>query len=68
MKPSQCGTASPPADGTRDREVVDRFADFLQARSAVAARVADGTYVKGQQVPAWQRYHLRLLAWRVGHL
>lgn len=30
MRPSECGFAFPPADGTPGREALDRFAEFLR--------------------------------------
>jgi hypothetical protein len=30
VKPAQCGTHRLPPDGTPDREVMDRFAEFLR--------------------------------------
>lgn len=54
MKPSECGFASPPADGTREREIIDRFAEFLAAA---------GPAVPRRRSPA-RRYRLRYMAWR----
>lgn len=63
MKPRECGFANPPADGTTDRERVDRFVDFLHAAGPAPK--------KGEplrcRTPA-QRYHLRFLAWRMGQV
>lgn len=53
-----CGFAYPPIEGTHDREVVDRFLDFLQeAPGASAAAIAACS-------PA-RRYRIRFLAWRL---
>lgn len=49
----------------REQEIIDRFSDFLTLRAAIARRVEDGTYVKGQTLPPWHRYALRLCAWRM---
>lgn len=57
-----CGFAHPPADGTRDREVVDRFRDFL----AAIGGPADGKHFAGLS-PA-RRYRVRFLAWRAGQV
>jgi len=51
-----------------DQQVIDRFGEFLALRAAIDERVADGRYVKGQQLPAWHRYALRLAAWRMEHV
>lgn len=64
-----CGFAYPPADGTPDREVMDRFADFLRAAGPPArpVRGPDGRNSWAHlplRSPA-QRYHLRFLAWRM---
>lgn len=68
---TDCGTCHPPADGTRDREIVDRFADFLRAagRPLTRAELDAGITADGRPVrlrtPA-ERYHLRFLVWRCG--
>lgn len=63
MRRGECGFAYPPPDGSRDREAVDRFADFMRA-AGPAPR-------KGEKLeprtPA-QRYHLRFLIWRMGRV
>lgn len=53
----------PPTE--REQEIIDRFGDFLALRAAISRRVEDGTYEKGQMLPPWQRYALRLSAWRM---
>lgn len=50
---------SPPANGIREREVYDRFADFL---------VAAGPPDRWPGSSPARRYHLRLLAWRLGRV
>lgn len=67
MKRSECGFASPPADGTREREILDRFRDFLEvAGPAVSeADVAAGRF--RERSPA-ERYRVRFAAWRVGQV
>lgn len=64
MRPSSCGFANPPADGTRNRELVDRFADFIRAagRPVTRAEVEAGQTVPR---PPHERYALRFLAWRM---
>lgn len=57
MRPGECGFAYPPADGTVDREIVDRFAHFL--------RLCDDTFDKkgkqlGDPISRWERYLLRI--------
>lgn len=51
----------------REQEIIDRFADFLALRAAIKRRVDDGTYIEGQALPPWQRYALRMSAWRMTH-
>lgn len=63
MKRGECGFAYPPADGTRDREIVDRFADFMRA-----AGPAPKPGVKPRRRTPAQRYHLRFLMWRMGQV
>lgn len=53
MNPRDCGTCRPPADGTPDREELDRFAEFLRdvadrGRAAVAADPAWAAYIAGK--------------------
>lgn len=62
-----CGTCHPPADGTRDREIVDRFGDFLRAAgpAAIGAAVAGADPRSRRRSPA-ERYRLKLLVWRCG--
>jgi hypothetical protein len=48
---------APPADGTREREVYDRFADFLA--EAPAPR-------DWPSLSAAKWYRLRFLAWKLG--
>jgi hypothetical protein len=64
VRPSECGFANPPADGTRNRELVDRFADFIRAAGPPVTRAQ---VEAGQTVPRppHERYALRLLAWRM---
>jgi hypothetical protein len=61
VRPSECGFANPPADGTRNRELVDRFADFIRAAGPPVTRAQ---VEAGQTVPRppHERYALRLLA------
>lgn len=59
-----CTRGGPPTD--RDQATIDAFAVFLQLRSGVQQRVADGRYREGQPLPPWHRYTLRLAAWRIG--
>lgn len=49
---------TPPPDGTREREIVDRFADFL----AEAPRPSREAWLA--MTPA-RRYRVRFLAWRL---
>lgn len=65
MKPSECGFARPPADGTRDRKIFDRFGDFLAAAGPAVTKAQIDAGTTRLRSPA-QRYHLRLLAWRLG--
>lgn len=62
-----CGFAYPPADGTPEREIMDRFADFLRVAGPALSPddVAAGKF--RLRSPA-ERYHLRFLAWRVGQV
>lgn len=64
---TRCGNASPPADGTPEREIIDRFADFLRVAGPALSpqQVADGGF--RLRSPA-ERYHLRFLAWRIGQV
>lgn len=62
MTPSRCGFANPPADGTAEREVIDRFRDFL-SEGWVPAR-------RGQPLPrrsAAQMYRFHYQIWRIGN-
>lgn len=52
MKPTECGTCHPPADGTRDREQLDRFAEFLRLVGGPARRDDDGHVIAGTG-PTW---------------
>lgn len=63
----RCGTAYPPADGTPEREILDRFADFLRA-AGPAVSPADVEAGRFHLRSPAQRYHVRLLAWRVGQV
>jgi hypothetical protein len=62
-----CGFAHPPADGTRSREIVDRFADFLRAAGPAPTRADIDAGRTVRRSPA-ARYRLRLLAWKVGQV
>lgn len=58
-----CRNAHPPADGTHDREVIDRFRDFLSEGWVPA--------VEGQPLPprtAAQSYRFHYQIWRVGNV
>lgn len=59
MSARECGFASPPADGTPEREVMDRFADFL--------REAGPPSTPRRRTPA-ERYRIRFLIWRMGQV
>lgn len=53
MNPRDCGTCRPPADGTADREELDRFAQFLReinvrGKDAVLADPEWAAYIAGQ--------------------
>jgi hypothetical protein len=53
VRPDQCGTRRPPADGTPDREALDRFAEFLRdvaqrGRLAVLADPKWAAYIAGK--------------------
>lgn len=62
-----CGTCNPPADGTADREVIDRFRDFLAVAGPPAVRQPDGTWAPPARPPrtAAERYRFRFLVWRM---
>lgn len=45
MKPSECGFAYPPADGTPAREAMDRMTDFLKLAGRASKPGADGRIV-----------------------
>lgn len=62
-----CGTAHPPADGTREREVVDRFADFLR-EAGPAVTKADSEAGRFRIRTPSERYRVKFLAWRVGRV
>lgn len=54
MNPRDCGTCRPPADGTADREELDRFADLLRdiadrGRAVVLADPARAAYIAGKE-------------------
>jgi hypothetical protein len=56
VRPEECGTCRPPADGTADREAIDRFAAFLRdvaarGRAAVLADPKWAAYIAGQEQP-----------------
>lgn len=61
----RCGNAYPPADGTREREIIDRFKDFLSEAGPCVSRedVQAGRTIL--RTPA-ARYRIRFLAWRTG--
>jgi hypothetical protein len=59
MHPQECGFHQLPADGTRDRELVDRFGDFLAAAGPVRSWL--------MLSPA-ERYRVRFLLWRMGQI
>lgn len=63
MRRGECGTAYPPADGTYDREAIDRFADFLRMAPKLATKAQVDA---GQSRPASpaERYRLKLAVWR----
>lgn len=61
----RCGNAHPPADGTREREIIGRFKDFLREAGPAVTRedvLAGRTILRS---PAG-RYRIRFLAWRMG--
>lgn len=64
MRPSECGFASPPADGTRDREIMDRFAEFLAAVGPAVTKAQIDAGETTLRSPA-ARYRLRYMAWRM---
>lgn len=54
MNPRDCGFCYPPADGTADREELDRFAQFLRdvndrGKDAVLADPQWDAYIAGQE-------------------
>lgn len=59
----RCGFAHPPPDGTPDREVIDRFRDFLRVAGPPLKPGEKGT----PRTPA-NRYHVRFLIWRMGQV
>lgn len=69
MRPGECGTAYPPADGTPEGEAIDRFRDFLATVGGPPVRPtkADpGEYPRQRFVatsPA-HAYRVRFMAWR----
>lgn len=65
MRRHECGTATLPPEGTYDREVVDRFAEFLRSapRLATMAEVDAG---RSRPASPAERYRLKLAAWRLG--
>lgn len=67
MKPSECGFANPPDDDTPEREIIDRFADFLRAAGPAMTQADIDAGNTRTRTPA-NRYHLRFLAWRVGQV
>lgn len=62
-----CGTAYPPKDGTRDREVIDRFRDFLQEAGPAVTKADREAGRFRVRTPAG-RYRIKFLAWRMGAL
>jgi hypothetical protein len=68
MKPSECGFATPPADGTRNREIMDRFADFLRAAGPPAPTARSGVIAHGRRRTPAERYRVKFLMWRVGQV
>lgn len=58
-----CGFAFPPIDGSSEREVMDRFADFMREAGPPLCPGESG-------VPrtAAERYRVRFLAWRIGQV
>jgi hypothetical protein len=62
----RCGTCHPPADGTKDREALDRFSDFLRAVGGPPVSKADLDAGRYRLRPPAERYRLRLAAWRCG--
>lgn len=54
-----CGTAYPPADGTREREIIDRFRDFL------SEGWQPGTKDRPLRLTAAARYRFHFLIWRM---
>jgi hypothetical protein len=60
-----CGNAHPPADGTRDREVIDRFRDFL-SEGWVPANVKSTPERPLRQLTAAERYRFHFQVWRIG--
>jgi hypothetical protein len=61
MERTKCGTCHPPADGSKDREVIDRFADFLREGWQPARR--DG-FVPRCTAAQMYRFHYQI--WRIG--
>lgn len=54
MNPRDCGFRRPPADGTADREQLDRFAEFLRdvsvrGEDAVLADPEWAAYIAGRE-------------------
>lgn len=67
MKPSKCGYANPPVDGTRNREIMDRFGDFLREAGPAVTIEAFNAGRYRLRSPA-ERYRIRFLAWRMGQV
>lgn len=58
MKPSECGFAAPPPEDSHDREVMDRFADFLKLAGKPGAMDRDGLreMMWGEDFREWRRF------------
>lgn len=63
-----CGNAHPPADGTRNREIIDRFSDFLREAGPPAVPDHKGGWTFIPSMSAAKMYRRRFLAWRVSQV
>jgi len=59
-----CGTCHPPADGTHEREVIDRFRDFLREGFQPANKSTG--FVPRRTAAQMYRFHF--LIWRIGQV
>lgn len=59
-RPRECGFANPPADGTAEREIIDRFSEFLREVGPPATKDKPRA-----PVSAAKRYRIRFLIWKM---